>query len=75
MQQTGDMQMALMFLLGLDWQIARDWQAVRDREKTLDELKKGCRQWGVWFDHRQSGRLAHAVDLTGSTPQEAVRGN
>jgi len=40
MQGTGDMQMALMFLLGLDWQIARDWQAVRDREKTLDELKK-----------------------------------
>ena len=42
MQQTGDMQMALMFLLGLDWQIARDWQAVRDREKTLDELKKAA---------------------------------
>lgn len=40
MQSTGDMQMALMFLLGLDWQIARDWQAVRDREKTLEELKK-----------------------------------
>jgi uncharacterized protein YydD (DUF2326 family) len=42
MQQTGDMQMALMFLLGLDWQIARDWQAVRDREKTLEELKKAA---------------------------------
>ena len=42
MQQTGDMQMALMFLLGLDWQIARDWQAIRDREKTLDELKKAA---------------------------------
>lgn len=42
MQGTGDMQMALMFLFGLDWQIARDWQAVRDREKTLDELKKAA---------------------------------
>lgn len=41
-QRTGDMQKALMFLLGLDWQIARDWQAVRDREKTLDELKKAA---------------------------------
>lgn len=41
-QQTGDMQMALMFLLGLDWRIARDWQAVRDREKTLTELKKAA---------------------------------
>lgn len=42
MQGTGDMQVALMFLLGLDWQIARDWQAVRDREKTLEELKKAA---------------------------------
>ena len=42
MQGTGDMQMALMFLLGLDWQIARDWQAVRDREKTLEELKRAA---------------------------------
>jgi uncharacterized protein YydD (DUF2326 family) len=42
MQGTGDMQMALMFLLGLDWQIARDWQIVRDREKTLEELKKAA---------------------------------
>ena len=42
MQGTGDMQMALMFLFGLDWQIARDWQAVRDREKTLGELKKAA---------------------------------
>jgi len=42
MQGTGDMQMTLMFLLGLDWQIARDWQVVRDREKTLEELKKAA---------------------------------
>jgi uncharacterized protein YydD (DUF2326 family) len=42
MQGTGDMQIALMFLLGLDWQIARDWQAVRDREKTLEELRKAA---------------------------------
>jgi uncharacterized protein YydD (DUF2326 family) len=42
MQQTGDFQMALMFLMGLDWEIARDWQAVRNREKTLDELKKAA---------------------------------
>ncbi|RZU40030.1 hypothetical protein BDD14_1447 [Edaphobacter modestus] len=42
MQGIGDMQIALMFLLDLDWQIARDWQAVRDREKTLEELKKAA---------------------------------
>jgi uncharacterized protein YydD (DUF2326 family) len=42
MQQAGDLQMALMFLMGLDWQIARDWQVVRDRERTLEELKKAA---------------------------------
>jgi uncharacterized protein YydD (DUF2326 family) len=42
MQGTGDYQMALMFLLDLDWQIARDWQIVRDREKTLEELRKAA---------------------------------
>jgi len=43
MQGTGDYQMALMYLMGLDWCIARDWQGVRDREKTLEELKKAAR--------------------------------
>ena len=42
MQQAGDYQVALMFLLGLDWQIAGDWQQVRDRERTLKELKKAA---------------------------------
>lgn len=42
MQGTGDMQISLMFLLDLDWQIARDWQGIRDREKTLEELKKAA---------------------------------
>lgn len=42
MQQAGDYQVALMFLLGLDWKIAGDWQKVRDREKTLAELKRAA---------------------------------
>jgi len=42
MQQAGDYQVALLFLLGLDWKITSDWQKVRDREKTLDELKKAA---------------------------------
>lgn len=42
MQQAGDYQVALLFVLGLDWKIASDWQKVRDREKTLKELKKAA---------------------------------
>ena len=40
MQQDGDVQMALLYLLGLDWQIASEWQGIRDREKNIRELKK-----------------------------------
>jgi len=40
MQQTADYQVAIMYLLGLDWTIARDWQKVRDKEKQLEALKK-----------------------------------
>jgi len=43
MQQVCDWQMALMYLLGLDWKIASDWQKVRDREKTLKALKKAAK--------------------------------
>lgn len=42
MQQAGDYQVALLYLLGLDWQIASEWQKVRDREKTLRELKRAA---------------------------------
>ena len=42
MQQPGDLQIALLYLLGLDWQIASEWQRIRDREKTLKELKKAA---------------------------------
>lgn len=43
MQGTGDYQMAMTYLFGLDWHVARDWQRIRDREKTLDELKKAAK--------------------------------
>ncbi len=43
MQQPGDYQVALLYLMGLDWTIASDWQKVRDREKTLKELKKAAK--------------------------------
>lgn len=42
MQQACDYQLALLYLLGLDWKIASEWQKVRDREKTLAEIKKAA---------------------------------
>ena len=42
-QSPGDFQVALLYLLGLDWQIASEWQRVRDREKNLAELRKAAK--------------------------------
>jgi uncharacterized protein YydD (DUF2326 family) len=39
-QRLVDEQVALSFLLGLDWTIPQRWQEVRDRERRLEELKK-----------------------------------
>ena len=41
-QQIWDQQVAISFLLGLDWTISQDWQYVREREKTLKQLKKAA---------------------------------
>jgi uncharacterized protein YydD (DUF2326 family) len=43
MQQTGDFQAALLYLLGLDWRITNEWDQVREREKTLRKLKEAAK--------------------------------
>ena len=42
MQQVGDYQVALLFVLGLDWRIASDWQKVREREKDIARLRSAA---------------------------------
>ncbi|WP_217352506.1 ABC-three component system protein [Candidatus Viridilinea mediisalina] len=42
MQQIWDQQVAISYLLGLDWTIPRDWQLVREQEKGLKELRKAA---------------------------------
>ena len=42
-QQLADQQVAISFLVGLDWSVPRAWQAVREREKMLEQLKKSMR--------------------------------
>lgn len=43
-QQVWDQQVAISFLLNLDWTIGAEWQGVRDREKTLAELRRAARE-------------------------------
>jgi uncharacterized protein YydD (DUF2326 family) len=43
MQKIWDQQVALAFLLDLDWTIGAEWQRVRDREKALAELRRAAR--------------------------------
>lgn len=41
-QQVGSVQVALTYLLGLDWTVPDELQRVREREKGLRELKKAA---------------------------------
>lgn len=48
-QQIGDAQIALAFLIGFDWTIAQQWETVRQKEKRIRELKRIVGQ-GVLMD-------------------------
>jgi len=40
MQQAGDQQIAISYLLGIDWTISQQWEVVRQKEKQIRELKR-----------------------------------
>jgi uncharacterized protein YydD (DUF2326 family) len=40
MQQKGNEQTAISYLIGIDWTIAQQWEAVRHKEKQIRELKR-----------------------------------
>lgn len=46
-QFEGDSQVALSYLLGLDWTVSQQWQLVRDRERMLREIKKSANTEGL----------------------------
>lgn len=60
MQQAGDYQVALMFLLGLDWTVASDWQKVRDR-LALNSASHNPRYY--WMSHPRIAGVSLLRDL------------
>jgi uncharacterized protein YydD (DUF2326 family) len=40
MQQKGNEQIAVSYLIGIDWTIAQQWETVRQKEKQIRELKR-----------------------------------
>jgi uncharacterized protein YydD (DUF2326 family) len=43
-QQPYDQQVAISYLIGLDWTIPQKWQSIREQEKSLKALKKAARE-------------------------------
>ena len=43
-QQSYDQQVAISYLIGLDWTIPQKWQSIREQEKSLKALKKAARE-------------------------------
>lgn len=73
MQQAGDWQVALLYLLGLDWKIGSDWQRVRDREKTLKELKKAAKAGALGNVIGNAADLRTKLAIAESRLQQLVR--
>ncbi len=40
MQKKGNEQIAISYLIGIDWTIAQQWEAIRQKEKQIRELKR-----------------------------------
>lgn len=43
-QQPYDQQVAISYLIGLDWTIPQKWQSIREQEKSLKALRKAARE-------------------------------
>jgi uncharacterized protein YydD (DUF2326 family) len=57
MQSTGEQQTALMYLLGMDWMIAREWESARELEKSHKVLKKAAKDGAFGNLLGKSGEL------------------
>ncbi len=68
-QQTWDQQVAITYLIGLDWTIPQAWQQVRQRERALDNLRAAAKQ-GLLGD---SIGTAAALRTQLTSAEEAVR--
>ncbi len=44
LQQPWDQQVAISYLIGLDWTIPQQWQNVRDKENTLKQLRRAAKK-------------------------------
>jgi uncharacterized protein YydD (DUF2326 family) len=56
-QSTGDVQVAMSFLLGLDWTISQQLQVIRDQEASLRALRQATRTGAVPGALRPSGEI------------------
>ena len=63
MQQTWDQQVAISYLLGLDWRVSQDFQGFREKEKVVKSLGKVARsgELGPYFERAADLRTRLAV--------------
>ena len=62
-QQIWDQQVAISYLLGLDWRVSQEFQGLREKEKTVKSLGKAVRsgELGPYFGHAADLRTKLAV--------------
>jgi uncharacterized protein YydD (DUF2326 family) len=76
-QSQGDQQVAMSFLLGLDWTIAAQFQRIRDQEASLRALRDAATIGALPSGPRPSGELRSLVAVAeerASRVREAISG-
>jgi uncharacterized protein YydD (DUF2326 family) len=68
-----DQQVAVAYLLGLDWTIARDWELVRQREKSLEALRKAASSGAFGEIIDSSSELRTQLALAEQTTEQLRR--
>lgn len=63
-QQEWDIQLAITYLIGLDWTVPKKFQEVRTKEKTIRELRKAVKEGGITDFLSTAAELRTRVTVT-----------
>ena len=69
-QPPWNQQVAISFLLGLDWSVSQRFQALREQEKTIRELKKVARRGSLPGFRGNAASLRTQVTLAGAKAEQ-----
>lgn len=69
-QSKGQVQVAVSYLLGLDWELAQEWEHIREKEKELQQLRQLGQTETMTEILPSSGKLRTKLTITKEEAQQ-----